>query len=153
MADANFLDNFGEEHYFKFNYYNDDRKIEADGLKISFSKNTHNILSFAIKLESKEGTVVYSGDTGFKHNTLTAFAKNADLLICESTFLRGQLRAKDEHLYAYEAAEIAKTANVKQLMLTHFWPEIDKSVYLKEAKEVFDNTIVAEEGKQLVLKR
>ena len=54
-------------------------------------------------------------------------------------------------MYAYEAAEIAKTANVTQLLLTHFYPEISKELYVKEAKEIFENTTAAEEGKVLKL--
>jgi ribonuclease BN (tRNA processing enzyme) len=53
-------------------------------------------------------------------------------------------------LYAHEAALIAKSACVKKLALTHFWPEIDKSEYVKEAKSIFENTIAAEEGNAII---
>ena len=36
--------------------------------------------------------------------------------------------------------------------MTHFWPKEDKNLYLKEAKKIFQNTLVAEEGKKLILK-
>ena len=39
----------------------------------------------------------------------------------------------DNHLYAYEAGMIAEKANVKELLLTHFYPEIDKQKYVDEA--------------------
>ena len=42
---------------------------------------------------------------------LEKFAKDANLLICESTFLKGQIRNGDNHLFAHEAAIIAKNAN------------------------------------------
>ena len=42
--------------------------------------------------------------------------------------------------------------NVKKLLLTHFWPEIDKDEYVNEAKEIFENTEAAVEGKKLILK-
>ena len=99
----------------------------------------------------KDKTFVYSGDTGYKENLLSGFAKDADILLCESTFLRGQTRLHDNHLYAYEAATIAKDANVKKLILTHFFPEIEKEEYVNEAKEIFENTTAAEEGKILKL--
>ena len=53
--------------------------------------------------------------------------------ICESTFLKGQNKTEDTHLFAYEAALIASRANVNKLYLTHFWPEIDPEEYLNEA--------------------
>ena len=48
---------------------------------------------------------------------------------------------------------IAKLANVKKLLLTHFYPTIDKQKYVDEAKEFFENTEAAIEGKKLVLRR
>lgn len=38
-------------------------------------------------------------------------------------------------------------------MLTHFWTEEDKKHYLDEAKSVFDNVIIAEENKKILLRR
>ena len=69
------------------------------------------------------------------------------MLICESTILKGQNKKSDNHLYAYEAAQIAEEANVKKLLLTHFYPEIDKQRYVDEAKSIFKNVQAAEEGK------
>lgn len=103
-------------------------------------------------MDTNVGSIVYSGDTGYSEK-LKKFAQNCDIFICESTFLKGQIRLENTHLYAHEAAMIAKEANVKQLILTHFWPELDKNLYLKEAKEIFENTEVAEEGKKLILRR
>ena len=141
------------EHHCLFNSYSGSTDIYIDGLRISFRENPHGILSHSIKLESEAGTIVYSGDTGYKLNSLTKFAKGADLLICESTFLKGQKRTKDTHLYASEAAKIAKKAKVRQLMLTHFWPEIKRKKYVEEAKEVFENTVAAKEGMKLTLQK
>ena len=53
---------------------------------------------------------------------------------------------------AFAAGNVAKEAKAKQLLLTHFWPEEDKKLYLEEAKLIFPNVEVAEEGKKLVLK-
>ena len=132
--------------------YSKNLKTNFGNVKITNLWVPHDIESYALKVETPNGTIVYSGDTGTK-NGLRTFAKDCDLFICESTFLRGQYRDKDEHLFAHEAAEIAKDANVKKLVLTHFWPEIEKENYLRDAQEIFANTEVAEEGKQLVLGR
>ena len=43
--------------------------------------------------------------------------------------------------------------NVKKLLLTHFYPTIDKELYVDEAKEVFENTEAATEEKKLILRR
>lgn len=128
-------------------------KINFDDLNVSFSVNPHEIPTYSTKLETEDLKLVYSSDTGYKGNSLEKFAEGANLLICESTFLRGQPKAKDYHLFAHEAGKIAKSANVEKLLLTHFWPSIDKQKYVDEAKEFFENTEAAEEGKKLILRR
>lgn len=151
LIDYQFLQELGEEQFFEFIPYNERTKLDIDGLQISFSKNPHPINTYSTKIVDKNKTFVYSGDTGYNGNSLVRLAQDADILLCEATFLRGQTRLKDNHLYAYEAAKIAKDAKVRKLVLTHFFPEIEKSAYVKEAKSIFENTEAAEEGKVLKL--
>lgn len=148
-----FLMNFGEEHYLEFITYDDNTKLNIENIDVSFAKNPHQISAYSAKVTKDDKTLVYSADTGYVGNSLEKFAKNANILICESTYLKGQYRKSDTHLYANEAALIAKNANVEKLVLTHFYPTLDKQLYLNEAKDFFENTIVAEEGKVLKLRR
>lgn len=138
----------------KFEYYKgyETLNIGDSGIKVSICETEHNVDAYAFKIATDTGTICYSGDTGFS-NSIVRFAKDADLFICESTFLRGQERYENNHLYAYEAGIMAKKANVKKLLLTHFWPEIDKEKYVEEAKTEFENTEALEEGNRLVLRR
>lgn len=75
-------------------------------------------------------------------------ARDAKILLCESTYLDEQrdLAYKHFHLTAKEAALIAKEANVKKLILTHFSARYQ---FLKEfeieAKAIFPNTYVAKD--------
>ena len=151
LQDFEYLMNFGDENYFEFLTYNN--KIIHGDMKITFCSNPHQLKTYSSKIECNDFVIVYSADTGYENNKLETFSKNADLLICESTYLRNQFKSSDNHLYAYEAGMIAKSANVKKLLLTHFWPEIDKQIYVDEAKELFENTEAAEEGKKLILRR
>jgi len=153
IQDFEYLMNFGEENYLDFVPYCCRDKIKHGDMVINFIKNIHQLTTYSVKIINNNNTIVYSADTGYKNNMLDSFSKNADLLICESSFLRGQYKDDDNHLYAYEAALIAQKAMVKELMLTHFWPEIDKQKYVEEARTIFENTIAAEEGKKLVLRR
>ena len=151
LIDYQFLPEFGEEQFFEFIPYNERTKLDIDGLQINFSKNPHPINTYSTKIVDKDKSFVYSGDTGYNGNSLVRLAQDADILLCEATFLRGQTRTTNNHLYAYEAANIAKDAKVRKLVLTHFFPEIEKSDYVKEAKTIFENTEAAEEGKVLKL--
>ena len=159
LQDFEYLINYGDENYLEFLVYEEPfgyNKIESikhGDIKITFCKNPHDLMTYASKIQAGNFTIVYSADTGYENNTITKFSKDADLLICESTFLKGQNRLGNNHLYAYEAGKIAKKANVKKLLLTHFWPELDKDLYANEAKEYFKNTEAAIEGKKLILRR
>jgi len=159
LQDFEYLMDYGDENNLEFiTYenkpcYNRRYTINYGNMKITFCKNPHDLNTYSTKIEAGDFKIVYSADTGYENNTLTDFSKDADLLICESTFLKGQTRLGNNHLYAHEAGKIAKLANVKKLLLTHFWPEIEKEKYVDEAKEYFENTEAAIEGKKLILRR
>lgn len=77
-------------------------------------------------------------------------AKGAKLFLCESTYLESHrdLAEKHHHLTAKQAAEIAKAAGVDMLVLTHFSARYqDAEVFVREAKQVFPNSFVAEDFK------
>ncbi len=153
LLDFDYIMNLSKVGYLEIIPYDNNSKLNFDNMKLSFSKNPHQIITYSTKLEIEGLKLVYSSDTGYYGNSLEKFSKDANLLICESTFLRGQIKSEDSHLFAYEAGLIAKNANVERLLLTHFWPEIDKQNYVDEAKEYFDNVEAAVEGKVLRLKR
>ena len=141
------------ENKYPVNIHDYDNLNIFDGeISIKSIKVPHTITSNAFRFDMDSLSVVYSGDTGTENN-LREFAKNTDLFICESTFLHGQVRLENVHLYASDAAKIANDANVKKLLLTNFWPHIAKEMYVNEAKEYFLNTDYAEEGKKLILKK
>jgi len=90
----------------------------------------------------------YCSDTAYNERTIPLI-EEVDLLYHESTFAESDaIRAKETgHSTARQAAQIAKLANVKQLMLGHFSARYpDNQILLKEAKEIFPNTILANEG-------
>lgn len=77
--------------------------------------------------------------------------KGVDLLYHEATFLKTEARLAKAtyHSTAAQAAEIAKRAEVAALLLGHFssrFKTTDK--HLVEAKEIFENTRVVEDGKK-----
>lgn len=111
-----------------------------------------------IKLEDvtfvKEGKkIVYSGDTT-PCASLTRAAKGADLLVHDSTFSdkEKETAAEKFHSTAKQAAETAKKAGAKKLVLTHFSNRYaDITPLLEEAREVFAETEAAEEGKEILV--
>lgn len=133
----------------------DKYNFNIDDLKITFKDNkSHTIESFMVKLESNSKKIVYTSDIGTSNfNKLIEFCKDSDLIICESSFLRKHNSNSATHMTAYAAGILAKKAQAKKLLLTHFWPEEDRKLYVDEAKENFENAESAKEGKQLILRR
>ena len=98
--------------------------------------------------------VVYTGDTK-PCNKVVEFARNADLLIHDATFLSDleDVAIEYGHSTARQAAEIAKEANVDRLVLTHISPRyLDDRAIEKEAKNIFENSIVARDFLKLEVK-
>ena len=84
--------------------------------------------------------------------------KNAyasDLFICEGMYGEKdkQKKAKEyKHMTFYEAARIAKEAEVKEMWLTHYSPSLTKpEEYIDEVREIFPNTIAAKERRTVEL--
>src|SRR5258708_17015954 len=71
--------------------------------------------------------------------------READLLVIEATFLeRDAAMALDYgHLTAAKAAELAATAGVKRLVLSHISPRYPDEAILAEATKIFPNSRVA----------
>ncbi len=114
--------------------------IEVDGRKIEPNE--------VMGLPRPGRKVVYTGDTRPCKSVQIA-SQGADLLIHECALASDMAQwARDtKHSTAAEAAEVAKDAGVGQLVLTHISSRYseDTSQLLKEAKSIFERTIVAED--------
>ncbi len=82
---------------------------------------------------------------------LNAFrlAERADVLVCESTYLRAETEEAiaHGHLTASQAARIAADSGAGLLVLTHFsqrYPNVQD--FLTEAKEIHENSVAVRDG-------
>lgn len=93
-------------------------------------------------------------DTGF-HPHLAKHAQDANLLITEASFAQEETEKAKEyhHLTAAQAAQIAKQAKAKALMLTHISQRYEHrtDLLIKEAKKVFKNVKAANDFDVLTL--
>jgi ribonuclease Z len=91
--------------------------------------------------------IVYTGDTLPSSHVLEA-SRNADVLIHDATADTALEEKANRygHSTGRQAAEIARDAGVRALILTHVSPRYeDTSTILSEAKAVFPNTYMAED--------
>ncbi len=94
--------------------------------------------------------IVFSGDTEPCAAMLKA-AKGAEVLVHDSSFIEkdADKASETKHSTALKAAELAKKAKVKRLILTHIGNRYDnRLVLLDEAKAVFSETEIAQEGRE-----
>ncbi|MFN6737167.1 ribonuclease Z [Enterococcus gallinarum] len=100
--------------------------------------------------EAKKGrTVTILGDTRLCANSIL-LAENADVLVHESTFNKDEAKMARAYFHSttVQAAEVAKQAQVKRLLLTHISARYvgkDITNLANEAKAVFPNTVIVKD--------
>jgi len=123
-----------------------DGQIEYKGQKI-----TIDMVAGGIRKGRK---IVYSGDTA-PFEELVEFARDADVLVHEATVessLEEQMN-RFGHSSARQAAELAKRANVRKLMLVHISPRYkDPEPIKKESMAIFPNTVVPSDLEEFLIK-
>ena len=82
-------------------------------------------------------------------------AKNSDLFICEGMYGEKDKESKAKeykHMTFYEAAELAKNADVKEMWLTHYSPSLIRPAdYVGNIKNIFKNVRAAKDGQSVTL--
>lgn len=83
-------------------------------------------------------------------------AEGADLFICEGMYGEAdkQEKAKEhKHMTFYEAAKLAKAAQVEELWLTHFSPSLTYAEeYMPATRKIFPKAVAGKDGKTVELK-
>ncbi|HEX5831371.1 MAG TPA: MBL fold metallo-hydrolase [Gemmatimonadaceae bacterium] len=95
----------------------------ADGVTLSARKVPHTDESVAYSVSAGRRRVVYTGDTGWDAE-LAAWAAGCDVLLAECSLPDEQRLAI--HLTPSECGELARLARPGRLVLTHFYPPVDR---------------------------
>ena len=100
-------------------------EIAFSGFSLQTAAVRHRPESIAFRINAPNGkSLVYSGDTDVSEN-LVEISESADILICEAA-LPDEIKV-DGHLTPSLAGKMASRANVKTLVLTHFYPECEQA--------------------------
>lgn len=105
--------------------------------------------------ERKGLKLTYCTDTR-PTDAIVRHAQASDLLICEGMYGEDGKEAKAKeykHMTMYEAAEIAKQAQVQELWLTHYSPSlVYPEQFESKVRKIFPNTIISRDGRICELK-
>ncbi|EOD00711.1 MBL fold metallo-hydrolase [Caldisalinibacter kiritimatiensis] len=138
--DQNIINKLNYNEAFKIEPIEDESKIRIKNLDIEFKRMKHPVEAYGIKINDGNKSFVYSGDTSY-HDELIEFVKDADFFLCEAGILEKDKTEDSPHLSPKEAGDVAEKANVKRLVLTHFWPEYRLDKIMNEAKETYDGIL------------
>lgn len=112
------------------------RMTTVGAFTLTFQRTTHDEPTWACAVHGTH-RLVYTADTQ-PSAALARFAAGADLLLCEATYPAAVTeRPSANHLTALEAGRLARAAAARSLMLTHFWPGLDRAQYAAEAAAAF----------------
>lgn len=141
--------------------------LENDQVRVSATLVDHYTIkpAFAYRFETRERTVVFSGDTRYDER-LASFAKGADVLVHEVMYLPALeklLKTNDNaptlldhllksHTTTEQVGRIAAAAGVGTLVLSHFVPGADPAItddmWTADVRRHFNGNIVV--GKDLM---
>ena len=164
---------------FKLNDIKGGESFSIDDIKVSSLKVPHSIYALAYRFEYENESIVVTGDLTYSKE-LASFAKDAAFMIIDSGGMvmknsrrpkntnrdknrldRGNINdhkkarnqkqsSKKAHLNLNQSSLIAKDANVKNLVYTHFRAgQIDKAESLKLIRENYKGNVIF--GKDLML--
>lgn len=131
-----------KSHIFDFHFIQGETESTLFDLKIRFIPVEHLVETYAVRVESQGRVFAYSSDTGLCEGILKA-SDQADLFLCEASYLSEEPYRMRHHLHGQEAAGIAVQSQVQRLLLTHL-PENRHRELLLEAQEIHRNTELSE---------
>jgi ribonuclease BN (tRNA processing enzyme) len=125
--------------------------IEIGPLRVTVARMSHPVETFGFRLEHGGTSVAYSADTG-PSAALVGLARDADVLLCEASFVDGPDLPPDMHLTGRQAGEHAARAGAGRLVLTHLVAWNDQERTMAEAASAFDGPLcLAAAGQDIAL--
>ncbi|MBC5834016.1 ribonuclease Z [Flavobacterium sp. F372] len=148
-----------------FEEKNKERKLNIDAiLNYEIEKVYYNKIKYGGDITLDDGRIIPNAELSFDPEVAKSYAfcsdtiyneeiipiiKNVTVLYHESTFLESEshLAEKTMHTTAKQAANIAKLADVKNLLLGHYSTRYGNiELFRTEAKEIFENVLLADDG-------
>lgn len=128
---------------FEWTVIEDADQLEIGDLSFTFSRTAHPVVTHAVRVDHQDKSLVYTADTDNSWS-LGSLGGDIDVALCEAVTTSHKSSAG--HMNSIEAANLARDATAKRLILTHIRPNSDRQLILKEASEVFDGEVMLAEA-------
>jgi ribonuclease BN (tRNA processing enzyme) len=110
----------------------------TEACSVSVEKTPHTEESLAVRIESGDRAICYTGDTDYSED-VSRFFNNASLMISECSFR--ERREGVPHLSVKDVAKMAARANVEKLLVTHFYFDVNEDELKQELRMSFSGEV------------
>ncbi|MGQ0813471.1 MAG: MBL fold metallo-hydrolase [Gemmatimonadota bacterium] len=123
----------------------EDGRLLNDVVHLKTLRTPHTKESIAFRLDGPDGSIGYTGDTGYSEQ-VSVFLSRVDLLVMECSLPDDH--ALDLHLTPSSAARMAQQANPGALVLTHVYPQLDRNTLAERVRDAgwTGDTVLAIDG-------
>jgi ribonuclease BN (tRNA processing enzyme) len=140
------------ESAFALREYDPSAELVAGPFRLRFCAVPHFVPTWAVEVRGASGgRLTYGADSG-PSEALVAFARDTDLLVSEATIPAPDPEGPAGHLTPEQAAEHARRAGARRLVLTHVSDELDGAAFRGRAARVYGGPVdLAAEGAEFEL--
>jgi ribonuclease BN (tRNA processing enzyme) len=127
-------------------------RVRGNGWTVTVGTASHvqpYLDCYGYRIDTPEGSICYSGDSGGVAPGIVELAEGCDVLIHMNHYFSGTEPTKIYRLVCgnhMDTAQVAQRAGVKTLVLTHMLEQIDQAgvreQIVKEVREVYDGNVV-----------
>jgi ribonuclease BN (tRNA processing enzyme) len=125
---------------YEFRPVSSDRRVEIGPFTVDLKRVVHPVETYGMRIQAGGRTLAYSADSA-PCDALLDLARDADLFLCEASYLDGEDNPPGIHLTGREAGDYAARAGARRLLLTHIVPWGDGTRSLLEASSSYDGDL------------
>ncbi|EFQ82657.1 metallo-beta-lactamase domain protein [Aeromicrobium marinum DSM 15272] len=120
-----------------FSVWEQDPVAEIGPFRVVATQVDHPVTAFGLRVEVQGHVVAYSGDTG-PTPAIDDVARDADLFLCEASFLESRDNPPNLHLTGAEAGRFAASSGSRLLLVTHIPAWTDAAEVEADVKSSWD---------------
>ncbi len=118
--------------------------MDFDNFKFKAFKVEHSAFgskanAYALRFETNDKIITFSGDSTDCQGVRDA-CRNANLFVCDASYSKGN--SSPAHMDTASIGDISQNSQVKKVLLTHFYPQVENMDLVSEVKEKFTGVVI-----------